>query len=66
LALMSPPWDYSEILPAMTLRRVVFPAPEAPMMAVTCPALKIPETPLRIYFLTLVPRQGTVNVRIYL
>lgn len=36
-------------LHARTLRRVVLPAPEAPIMAVTSPALKIPETLSKIF-----------------
>lgn len=39
-----------DILQAKILRSVVFPAPEAPMIAVTVPALNIPETPFKIFF----------------
>jgi len=44
------PFPVPEILHANKLRRVVFPAPDAPIIAVTVPALNIPDTPLRISF----------------
>jgi hypothetical protein len=46
------------ILQAKILRSVVFPAPEAPMIAVTVPALKIPDMPFRICFSVLVLIKG--------
>jgi hypothetical protein len=36
--------------PAKILRRVVLPAPEAPIIALTSPALNIPVTPCKIVF----------------
>lgn len=34
----------------MAFNRVVFPAPDGPIIAVTYPDLQIPETPFRICF----------------
>lgn len=36
--------------PATIFKRVVFPAPEAPIITLTSPPLKIPEIPSRIIF----------------
>ena len=36
--------------PEITLRRVVFPAPDEPMMAVSSPALNMPETSYKMVF----------------
>lgn len=36
--------------PARTFKRVVFPAPDGPIMADNSPDLNLPETPCRISF----------------
>lgn len=35
--------------------KVVFPAPDDPIIALSCPALKIPEIPFKIVFLLFDP-----------
>ncbi len=49
-------------LHAKIFSRVVFPAPDAPIIAVTVPALKMPETPLRICFSFEVLRKGIAEL----
>ena len=60
--MMCPEVGGSGSLQARRLRRVVLPAPEAPMTAVTCPALTMPDTLLSRYLWLLLLEKGSPSL----